>query len=558
MVRGSKALPSRTTDHGPPDDLDEPAARAAACARVDRLGNDISDGVVIPRATIEEIVDEASERGWPEIVMAGLYLEAIRCRPEGKEAHLEAIARLLKRAEAEGDAVMSALALAKRARVLTSAADPALSVAAEMDLARASVLIDGAEGMPSWRARAHINCAIAYGQRDLWELEDQHYRAAEAVLGGEREESRLWRGIVYNRAEFQLDWTCAMRELGETEAVAHHAAVAADFLRVAQISAMPASWREELRIFAALLGAIAPSVGGPSPEVVPAEGDFAGYVHLARALSAPDAERAAREAAAAVESIDPDTQSRAHSLALCVAAEIEVASLGSETAGIRYARRLALRHYAVRLSSLASMQSLLSAERLRSEHDLLSKRVFLDDLTRLGNRRALVDYVESLAAQGVSSIALVLLDVDGFKAINDTYGHRVGDEVLIHLAAVLRDGVRNGDLAVRLGGDEFLLVLASMEREAARRRAETILAGIAAAPWEQISPGLQLTASLGLAFGRPQELEGLTERADIALYSSKAAGGNRVSESREPPQTEPAPKDAGAQREVRAAGLRGL
>ncbi|MGO9975720.1 MAG: GGDEF domain-containing protein [Solirubrobacteraceae bacterium] len=518
---------------------------------------------MISRATIEEIVDGASERGWPEIVMAGLYLEVIRCRPEGKEAHLEAIARLLKRAEAEGDAVMSALALARRARALTSAADPALSVAAEMDLARASVLIDGAlidgaEGMPSWRARAHINCAIAYGQRDLWELEDQHYRAAEAVLGGKREESRLWRGIVYNRAEFQLDWTCAMRELGETEAVAHHAAVAAEFLRAAQISAMPASWREELRIFAALLGAIAPSVGGPAPEVVPAEGEFAGYVHLARALSAPDAERAAHEAAAAVESIDPDTQSRAHSLALCVAAEIEVASVGSETAGIRYARRLAQRHYAVRLSALASMQSLLSAERLRSEHDLLSKRVFLDDLTRLGNRSALVGYVESLAAQGVSSIALVLLDVDGFKAINDTYGHRVGDEVLIHLAAVLRDGVRNGDLAVRLGGDEFLLVLASMEREAARRRAETILAGISAAPWEQISPGLQLTASLGLAFGRPQELEGLTERADIALYSSKAAGGNRVSESREPPPTERAPQGAGALRDVRAAGLRGL
>jgi diguanylate cyclase (GGDEF)-like protein len=184
--------------------------------------------------------------------------------------------------------------------------------------------------------------------------------------------------------------------------------------------------------------------------------------------------------------------------------------------------------WAVRMSELTSMHSLLSAERLRAEHALLSQHAYLDDLTGLGNRRALLAHMEGLAAQEVDSVTLVLVDVDNFKPINDTYGHAVGDETLVHLADVLRGAVRSGDIAVRLGGDEFLLVLSSIGALAARRRAKDILAAIAAVPWDGVTPGLTVSVSLGLASGAPRDLEQLTALADTALYRVKAAGGNRL------------------------------
>jgi diguanylate cyclase (GGDEF)-like protein len=139
--------------------------------------------------------------------------------------------------------------------------------------------------------------------------------------------------------------------------------------------------------------------------------------------------------------------------------------------------------------------------------------------------------VENLLAQEVGSIAMILLDVDRFKDINDTYGHAVGDEVLLRLASLLRSAVRADDLAVRLGGDEFLLLIATADSETARRRAETILAGAAAEPWQEIAPDLAVQASIGLACGDPRQLDRLSQAADNALYRAKAAGGSRYSES---------------------------
>jgi diguanylate cyclase (GGDEF)-like protein len=245
-------------------------------------------------------------------------------------------------------------------------------------------------------------------------------------------------------------------------------------------------------------------------------------------LSAADLARAAAEAELAVVGIDARFSPTPYNLALCVAAEIDADRLRSETPGLRYGRHLARMRWAVRMSELTSMHSLLSAERLRAEHALLSQHAYLDDLTGLGNRRALLAHMEGLAAQEVDSVTLVLVDVDNFKPINDTYGHAVGDETLVHLADVLRGAVRSGDIAVRLGGDEFLLVLSSIGALAARRRAKDILAAIAAVPWDGVTPGLTVSVSLGLASGAPRDLEQLTALADTALYRVKAAGGNRL------------------------------
>ena len=93
------------------------------------------------------------------------------------------------------------------------------------------------------RARAHISCGVAYGQRHLWELEDEHYLAAEADIAGDTAASGIRLVILYNRAEVQLEWACALRELGRTEEAEERVRVAIDALRAADIEAMPRSWK---------------------------------------------------------------------------------------------------------------------------------------------------------------------------------------------------------------------------------------------------------------------------------------------------------------------------
>jgi diguanylate cyclase (GGDEF)-like protein len=513
----------------PSTETDESTLREQAAARAERFAVEIQDGADITAEEIADFVREADRHGWPEVARACLLLEVIRSDREPTEVHIAAIERLLDRATDNGDAAAVALALARRSEVLTKSGDPAQFVAANADLARATVLLEGAAGSARMRARAHVNCGIVYGQRHLWELEDEHYLAAEAALAGQGLEG-IGLVILYNRAEVQLEWACALRELGKTEEADQRVRVAIDALREANVDGMPESWRQELRIFALLLHAIAPSAGVPTVDELVAEGHNAGMLHLAKALTASDRARALIEAELALELINPAESRHVHALALGVAAEIEAANAGFETAGLRYARHLANLRWDARVSSLASMQSLLQVERLRSEHDLLTQHAYLDDLTRLGNRRALYRHVDGLVARGVGTVAIVVLDIDHFKAVNDTYGHAVGDETLARLASLLRSAVRSVDLAVRIGGDEFMLVLASAKPAASRRRAEAILASVEAAPWDEVSDGLEVTASAGLACGDPHQLTTIILAADDALYRSKAAGGNVVTE----------------------------
>jgi diguanylate cyclase (GGDEF)-like protein len=514
---------------GPLTDADESKLRFRARARAERLAVEIQDGADITAAEIADFVSEADQHGWPDVARACLLLEVMRSEREPKEVHIAAIERLLDRATRDGDAATVALALARRSEVQTTSGDPAQFVAADGDLARATVLLEGATGSSRMRARAHVNCGIVYGQRHLWELEDEHYLAAEAALHGEPL-ADVGLVILYNRAEVQLEWACALRELGKTEEARQRVDVAIEALRAADVEPMPDSWALELRIFARLLDAIAPGAGVPNPGELVAEGHNAGMLHLAKALTATDCAHARSEAGMALALIDPAKSRHIHNLALGVAAEIEAEIAGAETAGLRYARHLAHLRWEARLSRLASMQSLLQVERLRSEHDLLTQHAYLDDLTRLGNRRALYRHVDGLVGRGVQSVAVVVIDIDHFKTVNDTYGHAAGDEALARLGSLLRSAVRAQDLAVRIGGDEFILVLPATKPSASRRRAQAIVEAVEAAPWEEISSGLRVTASAGLACGDPHQLTTIILAADEALYRSKAAGGNVVTE----------------------------
>ena len=172
---------------------------------------------------------------------------------------------------------------------------------------------------------------------------------------------------------------------------------------------------------------------------------------------------------------------------------------------------------------------------LRNNLDQSLELAVTDQLTGLYNRRymdARLDALVQHAGQGGEPVSLLALDIDHFKKINDGFGHDVGDEVLREFALRLASNVRAADIAVRQGGEEFLVVMPDTRIEDAHRIAERIRRHVAGAPF-RVSGGkqsLDVTISIGVAATVPGELkaEGLMKRADEAMYEAKGSGRNRV------------------------------
>jgi diguanylate cyclase (GGDEF)-like protein len=153
-----------------------------------------------------------------------------------------------------------------------------------------------------------------------------------------------------------------------------------------------------------------------------------------------------------------------------------------------------------------------------------------DWLTGLHNRRFLAGEIGRLSHADVAGpFALAVVDLDHFKAVNDQYGHEVGDRVLVRVAALLLDGLRQEDVVVRTGGEEFVVLMPGTGGRAAASVCERLRCAIADEPWERILPGIALTASVGLAAGdEGVDLDRLARLADQRLYAAKHAGRDRV------------------------------
>ncbi|SFI48654.1 diguanylate cyclase [Celeribacter neptunius] len=161
-----------------------------------------------------------------------------------------------------------------------------------------------------------------------------------------------------------------------------------------------------------------------------------------------------------------------------------------------------------------------------------------DKLTGLYNRHYAMPHLEKIAAEAQETgqpYALMLIDIDRFKAVNDTYGHAVGDAVLIEVAERLRDNLRGMDLVSRFGGEEFLICMPMTSLMEARMVAERLRSAICAHPATVTPEGIPVTvsASIGLAMGgtpggRASATDRLLDIADQALYGSKADGRNQV------------------------------
>ncbi|MDX2289743.1 MAG: PleD family two-component system response regulator [Hyphomicrobiaceae bacterium] len=171
---------------------------------------------------------------------------------------------------------------------------------------------------------------------------------------------------------------------------------------------------------------------------------------------------------------------------------------------------------------------------LRNRLDETIEAAVTDSLTGLHNRRYMETHLATLARRAretSGALSVLLADIDHFKHVNDTYGHDVGDMVLREFAARLRRNTRGADLACRLGGEEFLIIMPETTLPRAYQIGERLRARIAAEPF-QVGGGhlIRVTSSVGLATieGLDDTPDAVIKRADLALYAAKRRGRNRV------------------------------
>ena len=166
-------------------------------------------------------------------------------------------------------------------------------------------------------------------------------------------------------------------------------------------------------------------------------------------------------------------------------------------------------------------------------HEEIYQLATHDALTELYNRRHFIEMADKEIARSIRHarpLSLCIIDVDLFKPVNDRYGHISGDEVLRQIALLLRGHARTDDLAARIGGEEFALMLPECDAEAARAFAERLREAVAAAPFAPGGEPQRITVSIGIAelAADRDTRPALMAAADAALYRAKAEGRNRV------------------------------
>jgi len=161
-----------------------------------------------------------------------------------------------------------------------------------------------------------------------------------------------------------------------------------------------------------------------------------------------------------------------------------------------------------------------------------------DWLTGALNRAGIEPQLETGLAgaqRAQKPLAVLMLDIDHFKTVNDTFGHTVGDEVLKQLVTTIQNRLRKSDSLARWGGEEFLILLPDTDRQGACQLAETLRRGVADQPFTH---GQKVTISLGATEARTDEtVNSLVQRADDCLYQAKTLGRNRVIAAMEEDQT---------------------
>ncbi|BDT74325.1 hypothetical protein os4_38780 (plasmid) [Comamonadaceae bacterium OS-4] len=176
------------------------------------------------------------------------------------------------------------------------------------------------------------------------------------------------------------------------------------------------------------------------------------------------------------------------------------------------------------------MEGRLRDIELRAAVDDLNRLATRDELTGLLNRRALTQILEQEVQRSrrfQTALSVLMIDIDHFTKVNDTYGHAVGDIVLRGVADVVQAGVRGIDFAARFGGEELCIVLPGTDEAGAQRLAESLRHAVASALFRDAAESVRVTVSIGVA-ALASDANAMIGTADLALYEAKARGRNRV------------------------------
>ncbi len=502
------------------------------------------------RVELERLSVVATQQRWPDVEFLCSYArfaaaaDAVQdCAPHAR--------RILDAARRSGDDVLLAAALAARATLHAGADDAPDLAAGSRDLARAVALLDAAAPVSVHGPLAYMECAIAYYYRDLWELSVEMNDRALALSRSSpafadptlARIARLdERAAAKNVMETVVPLACSLAEVGDREQarrlVLAHVAGGSEPDRGGNDADLPELWRDENRAVRCLLAALAQEPETDDPHDLLARLDpvrrleYRTMVWLACAVRAVDAGDGPAGAVAAEIAVQHDDSSQPmgmRTLAMSVAAagEPEV------SAAHRYARELVRMRWRSRLAMVDAARTALESERLMLETRRLSERAYLDELTGLGNRHAYARYLERLRTDitrglPTQSLVVLMVDIDHFKEVNDSFGHAVGDEVLRRMGGLLSATMRVSDFGVRLGGDEFLLLLVGGGPLDVDERSRHLVESVRFHPWHEVAPSLAVTVSVGVAVGRADGIDGLLNAADSGLYRAKAAGRNQA------------------------------
>jgi diguanylate cyclase (GGDEF)-like protein len=493
---------------------------------------------------------EAQVQGWVEveIVLECARLIGDLVSPSAVVAR-EDVTPLCRRAEAAGLTALLAVSLSIRA--LAAGPD---AVALMADASRAVALLDDGSQPPLDRSTGYVVAAAAFNTLRLWELVDDLYACAQD-LGELCEVPAMQAAIAASRVLTRVEWAAALLENGdraECQALLRQAAAA---VPAALAMDLPPLWRrdvEALHVVAQLLD------GGTLADLLPDLEELRrslvddGDVEVLPLLDASVAlahwwagDRRAAVAACERLALPASVTSGSQSFPSWVRAEVLAGTHSSSTdsathassavrAQAAYATLLGRLRWQSRQAVLVAARTQIRAERWDADHARLVHAANTDTLTGLQNRRAFDGWLSQQEPSGPQVTALLLIDVDEFKGVNDGHGHDCGDEVLRQIGRLLHAAVRPGDLAVRHGGDEFAVLITDpgLTSSAAEHRARDLLDAIVKADWHAVAPGLSVTASIGMAVTRsgrdPLGPSELYRAADRALYAAKRESSGLV------------------------------
>ena len=533
-------------------------------AAVQRLGHSGQLEIV---EDLDVLLDEAQRRGEPVLVAQLLRASAIaRLVTHGLAAEAEPrLDEMLAHTRRHGISLLRADAHALRGRRLMIAEQ---DDAALTEIARALAILDDSTtpdvqmGRRVWnqiQSNTLIDCWIVLNQLGVYEAAEEVIGRAHQAIRDSASPHEITLQLM-NRVKMMLGWGLRLERIERYDEAIDKFRVAAEMAEAAEGPFTESLFPRKVGVSAvdqvgvlAAAGALASPDGQHIERLenlhlqdhgTPHEQEIV-TIALARCLDKAgrraDALDALRKASQAL-----DKRISAPSMRLNLARELarldNVPDIGTGITQslVDYATTLETEMWSLRESQIATLNARREHERLSAEHGAITQQALQDPLTGLPNRRALDERLRTLASStDAQPLAVALVDLDGFKDVNDRHSHAEGDDVLRVVASTLRDALRGDDIVARYGGDEFIALLPGAPVSAAKQALGRAVSRVSALP-AHLSRGV--TLSVGLVSLRPQErAEQVLSRADAAMYQAKRGGGNQVATANSMATEIPAP-----------------